>query len=58
MFREAREQLDSLQAGIEPPGWWSTNLGVGKRQLVEIAKALSAKARILVHGRAHLRAYE
>ena len=46
MYREARGWLDSLQAGIDPRAIVN-DLGVGKRQLVEIAKALSTDARIL-----------
>jgi ribose transport system ATP-binding protein len=46
MYREARGWLDSLQAGIDPRAVVN-DLGVGKRQLVEIAKALSTDARIL-----------
>jgi ribose transport system ATP-binding protein len=46
MYREAQGWLDSLQAGIDARATVN-DLGVGKRQLVEIAKALSADARIL-----------
>ena len=46
MYREARGWLESLQAGIDPRAVVN-DLGVGKRQLVEIAKALSTDARIL-----------
>ena len=46
MFREAQQQLDTLETGIQARVTVN-ELGIGKRQLVEIAKALSANARIL-----------
>jgi ribose transport system ATP-binding protein len=46
MYRDAQQQLDTLGAGISARAPVN-ELGVGKRQLVEIAKALSANARIL-----------
>jgi ribose transport system ATP-binding protein len=46
LYRQAQYYLDMLGAGIEAHRIVN-ELGVGKRQLVEIAKALSANARIL-----------
>lgn len=46
MYAEAQRFLDSLEAGIDARTIVN-DLGVGKRQLVEIARALSARARIL-----------
>ncbi|HSR13487.1 MAG TPA: sugar ABC transporter ATP-binding protein [Thermodesulfobacteriota bacterium] len=46
LYRDAQKYLDSLEAGIDARTIVN-DLGVGKRQLVEIAKALSASARIL-----------
>jgi ribose transport system ATP-binding protein len=46
LYREAQRCLDSFEAGIDAHTVVN-ELGVGKRQLVEIAKALSADARIL-----------
>ena len=46
-FRRAEEILSTLKAGIDPRELVG-RLSVGKQQLVEIAKALSSKARILV----------
>ena len=46
-FRRTQELLDKV--GLkEPPGTLITDIGVGKQQLVEIAKALSKKVRLLI----------
>jgi ribose transport system ATP-binding protein len=46
LYRQAQHFLDTLEAGIDAHRTVN-ELGVGKRQLVEIAKALSANAQIL-----------
>ncbi|HSX74974.1 MAG TPA: ATP-binding cassette domain-containing protein, partial [Shinella sp.] len=46
-FRRTQELLNKV--GLkEPPGTLITDIGVGKQQLVEIAKALSKKVRLLI----------
>jgi D-xylose transport system ATP-binding protein len=47
LYRRARQLLDDLRLAIDPhiP---IRNLGIGQQQLIEIAKALSHEARILV----------
>ena len=47
LYRRARELLDDLHLQIDPHTL-IRNLGIGQQQLVEIAKALSHDARILV----------
>jgi ABC-type sugar transport system ATPase subunit len=47
LYRRARELLDDLHLQIDPHTL-IRNLGIGQQQLVEIAKALSQDARILV----------
>ena len=47
LYRRARELLDELQLKVDPRTPVG-NLGIGQQQLVEIAKALSQAARILV----------
>lgn len=47
LFRRARKLLDDVHLAIEPHTA-IRNLGIGQQQLVEIAKALSHEARILV----------
>ena len=47
LYRRARELLDDLHLSIDPHTL-IRNLGIGQQQLVEIAKALSHDARILV----------
>jgi D-xylose transport system ATP-binding protein len=47
LYRRSRELLDDLHLAIEPHTPIRT-LGIGQQQLVEIAKALSQDARILV----------
>jgi D-xylose transport system ATP-binding protein len=47
LYRRAQTLLDELQLPIDPHTPVG-NLGIGQQQLVEIAKALSQKARILV----------
>lgn len=47
VYRRARELL--AQVGLrEPPDTLVTELGIGKQQLVEIAKALSKRVRLLI----------
>ncbi len=46
-YRRARDLLKTV--GLkEPPGTLITNIGVGKQQLVEIAKALAKKVQLLI----------
>ncbi|HEY9283146.1 MAG TPA: xylose ABC transporter ATP-binding protein [Pyrinomonadaceae bacterium] len=47
LYRRARELLSELRLGVDPRTP-VRNLGIGQQQLVEIAKALSQRARILV----------
>jgi D-xylose transport system ATP-binding protein len=47
LYRRAQELLDELQLKVDPRTPVG-NLGIGQQQLVEIAKALSQAARILV----------
>jgi ABC-type sugar transport system ATPase subunit len=47
LYRRAQELLDELQLRVDPRTPVG-NLGIGQQQLVEIAKALSQRARILV----------
>lgn len=47
LYQDAREVLDALQIPIDP-GALVANLGVAKQQLVEVAKAFSLDARILI----------
>ena len=47
LYSRAQKLLDDLHLEIDP-GTPVVNLGIGQQQLVEIAKALSHKARILV----------
>ncbi len=47
MNREAKKVLDSLQIDIQPE-MFVGSLAVSKQQMVEIAKALQAKSRILI----------
>ncbi len=48
MHREARAVLDSLRTRLRYAGAGRCDLGVAQQQMVEIAKALSQRARILV----------
>ena len=47
LFRRTRDLLDSLGLAIDP-GRPAASLGVGQQQMVEIAKALSHRASILI----------
>lgn len=47
LYQEARRALDQLEADIDPRAP-VRSLGLGQMQMVEIARALSARARILI----------
>jgi hypothetical protein len=48
--------MERLEHDISPDAMVS-DLRIGEQQIVEIAKALAQDARILIHGRANLRAF-